>query len=244
MKGCVLIGVWGAGKTSVYQRTMARLVDQGCQSLITLPQAATLTTHTYAPGGPHEHAASILSWLDSLTAFLEDLDHRFQASTLPGHRFAPAWIPMCVLEGLGFDAPVYGLPLARHALLDIEHRLAALGLLLVVLRVPAQRVRAQCVDATRAQRGPKWASYLERFGPDDQARAEYVQRAQDTLVRWAHSSPLPLHVIDTETGDWDAYARQVANLITSSSKAKHDQRRPIAPMPAAGADSPLASGGR
>lgn len=244
MRGCVLIGVWGAGKTSVYQRTTARLINQGCQSLITMPQAATLTTHTYTQGSPHEHAASILSWLDRLTTFLEDLDRRFQASTLPSHQFAPLWTPTCVLEGLGFDAPLYGLPLARHALLDVEHRLAALGLHLVVLRVPAGRVLAQCVESTRMQRGPKWASYLERFGPDDHARAEHVLRGQNTLLRWAHSSPLPLHVIDTGTGDWDAYARQVTDLIMSSWEATHDQRHPIAPTPAADADSPGASADR
>jgi hypothetical protein len=244
MRGCVLIGVWGAGKTSVYRRTIARLVDQGCQSLIAMPQAATLTTHTYAPGSPHEHATAILSWLDSLTGFLEELDHRFQSSTLPGHRSAPEWTPTCVLEGLGFDAPVYGLPLARHTLLGIEHRLTALDLHLIVLRVPARRVRVQCVESTRAQRGPKWATYLERFGPDDDTRAEYIQRGQDRLLRWAHTSPLPLHVIDTDTGDWDAYARQVADLITAPGKATHDRHPPTEPTPATDADSPRASPGR
>ena len=214
MRGCVLIGVWGAGKTSVYRGTIARLVDQGCESLITMPQAATLTTHTYRPGSSLEHARAIRSWLDSLTGFLEDLELRFRASTLPGHRFAPAWTPTCVLEGLGFDAPVYALPLARHAHLGIEYRLALLGLNLIVLRVPPHRVRAQCVESTRAQRGPKWAAFLEGLGPDDRARAEYVQRSQERLLRWATSSPLLLHVINTDTGDWDGYARRVAELVT------------------------------
>lgn len=240
----MLAGVWGAGKTSVYRRTIAQLVADGCQSLITMPQAATLTTHTYTPGDPHEQATGIRSWLDNLTAFLEDLDHRFQASTLPSHRFAPVWTPTCVLEGLGFDAPVYGLPLPRHALLAIEHRLAALGLHLVVLRVPGHRVRAQCVESTRVHRGPQWISYLERFGPDDQARADYIQHAQDSLLRWAQKSPLPLHLIDTVTGDWDTYAYRVAELITSPPKARHDQHRPSVPNAAAAADSPPASGDR
>jgi primosomal protein N' len=44
--------VWGAGKTSVYERINARLVAEGCEALISLPQAATITAHTYAPGGP------------------------------------------------------------------------------------------------------------------------------------------------------------------------------------------------
>lgn len=215
MRGCVLTGVWGAGKTSVYRRIITRLTDAGCQSLIAMPQAATITTHTYTPGKPHEHAANIVSWLDKLTAFLEDIEGRFRASTLPRHRFAPAWAPTCVLECLGFDAPIYGLPLARHALLEIEHRLAALGVHLVLLRVPDDRIRVQCLDSTRLHRGERWARYLDGFGPDDKARVDHIRRAQDTLLRWLGTSPMPLHVIDTEAEDWEAYACQITDLVTT-----------------------------
>jgi hypothetical protein len=210
----VLAGVYGAGKTSVYQRTVARLVKDGCQSLVSMPQAATITTHTYAPGQPHDHAANILSWLKTLTAFLEEIDRRFQASTLPHHRFAPAWTPTCVLEGLGFDAPIYGLPLDRALLRDIEQRLGDLGLHLVLLRVPDHRIRTQCVESTRLHRGPKWARYLESFGACDAARAEHIGRVQDELMRWAQTSPLPLSIIDTATQDWNIYAGELPTFST------------------------------
>ncbi|MCR3721173.1 hypothetical protein LY15_003160 [Prauserella flava] len=213
MRGCVLAGVWGAGKTSVYQRTLGRLAAAGCESLIAMPQAATITTHTYTPGAPHEHAAHILSWLDHLTAFLEETNRRFQASTLPKHRFASAWTPTCLLEGLGFDAPMYGLPFSRDALTSVEQRLAVLGVHLVLLRVPDDRIRAQCVESTRHYRGPKWARYLEGFGATDAGRAEHVRQVQAELTRWVQTSPLPLHVLDTTTQDWDVYSRYVAELI-------------------------------
>ncbi len=213
MRGCVLAGVWGAGKTSVYQRSLGRLVAAGCESLIAMPQAATITTHTYTSGAPHEHAAHILSWLDHLTAFLEETNRRFQASTLPKHRFASAWTPTCLLEGLGFDAPMYGLPISRDVLTSVEQRLAALGVHLVLLRVPDDRIRAQCVESTRHHRGPKWARYLESFGSTDARRAEHIRQVQAELIRWAQTSPLPLQVLDTTTQDWDAYSRHVAELI-------------------------------
>ncbi|MGH3567094.1 MAG: hypothetical protein ACRDRH_13895 [Pseudonocardia sp.] len=241
MRGCLLAGVWGAGKTTVYQRCIARLIADGCQSLIALPQAATLTTHTYTSGSSIDHMAGIRSWLDNLTSFLEDLDQRFQASTLPSHRFAPAWTPTCLLEGFGFDVPVYGLPLGRHPLLAIEHRLAAIGLHLVVLRVPTHRIREQCIESTRAQRGPRWNTYLDEFGPDDSARTEHVERAQDRLMHWAHSSPVPLHIIDVTGDGWDDHANEIANLITSPQKATHDRHHPNAPTPAAAARSHRAS---
>lgn len=215
MRGCVLAGVWGAGKTSVYQRTIARLVKSGCQSLVAMPQAATITTHTYTSGEPHEHAANIVSWLNSLTTFLEDIDRRFQASTLLGHRFAPAWTPTCVLESLGFDTPIYGLPLDRDVLLGIEQHLAALDIQLVLLRVPNHRIRFQCVESTRRHRGPKWTHYLNRFGSTDATRADYIKRVQHNLLHWTQISPLPLHIIDTITEDWDSYARQITDLLTS-----------------------------
>lgn len=215
MRGCVLAGVWGAGKTLVYQRTVTRLVKSGRQSLVAMPQAATITTHTYTPGEPHDHATNIMSWLNSLTAFLEEIDQRFRASTLPHHRFASAWTPTCVLEGLGFDTPVYGLPLSRDALLGIEERLSALDIHLVLLRVPDHRIRAQCVQSTRRHRGPKWARYLDGCGSTDAAQADHIKRVQGDLLRWGQTSPLPLRIIDTVTEDWDSYARQVADLLMS-----------------------------
>ncbi|MGH3623495.1 MAG: hypothetical protein ACRDQ5_17135 [Sciscionella sp.] len=205
--------MWGAGKTSVYQRTVGRLVAAGCESLIAMPQAATITTHTYAPGAPHEQASHILSWLDHLIAFLEETDHRFRTSTLPEHRFAYAWTPTCVLEGLGFDAPMYRLPISREVLTGVEQRLAALGVHLVLLHVPEDRIRAQCVESTRHHRGQKWARYLEGFGSTDAGRAKHIRQVQAELIRWVQTSPLPLHVIETTTQDWDCYARHVAGLI-------------------------------
>ncbi|GAA4899243.1 hypothetical protein GCM10023405_19010 [Streptomonospora salina] len=213
MRGCVLAGVWGAGKTSVYHRALARLVASGCESLIAMPQAATLTTHTYSPGAPHEHADRILTWLDHVTAFLEESDRRFRASTLPQHRFAHTWAPTCVLEGIGFDMHVYGLPTSRYALEDIEKRLSDLGVHLVLLWVPEDRVAAQCVDSTRIHRGPKWSRYLNGFGATDAERADHIRGVQAELLRRAQESRLPLHVIDTGAQDWDSYAHRVAELI-------------------------------
>lgn len=237
MRGCVLAGVWGAGKTTVYQRAVARLVAGGCQSLITMPQAATLTTHTYATGSTSHHAAGILSWLSNLAGFLEDVERRFQASSLPSHRFAHAWTPTCVLEGLGFDVPVYELPLARATLLQVEHRLASIGLHLVVLRVPSERILTQCIDSTRLHRGPRWTTYVDGFGPDDHARARHIERAQDRLMRWATTSPLPLRILDIHADDWDSYARMITDLVTSPPRATHDQHRQNAPTPATAARS-------
>lgn len=208
----MLTGVWGAGKTSVLQRITGLLHRAEVQSLVTMPQAATITTHTYRPGSPHEHLLQVLSWLETLTAFVEDLDRRFQSSTLPQHRFAPQWTPTCLLEGLGFDLPLHGLPVHREDLLSVERRLATVGVKLVVLKVPD--VLAQSVVSTRAHRGPKWTRYLDRFGSNDEERARCIERLQETLLQWAESSPMPLHVIDTATRDWDGYAREIVEIIT------------------------------
>jgi hypothetical protein len=71
------------------------------------------------------------------------------------------------------------------------------------------------VESTRRQRGPKWAKYLDQFGTDDTERADHIRQAQQNLLRWAQTSPLPLHVIDTSRSDWDNYAEQVTDLITT-----------------------------
>lgn len=215
MRGCVLTGVWGAGKTTVYQRVVERLVADGCQALIAFPQAATITTHTYAPGDDHEHATGMRSWLDRLAGFLEDVDGRWAASTLAGHRFAPQWHPTCLLEGLGFDIPVYDLPVARSSLLCVERRLAALGLSLVLLRIPSDRILDVCLNDTRQHRSPKWTHFVEGFGADDAARAQHIDTVQNRLLEWVDTSPIPLHVIDSADQDWDQLAGRVLELITA-----------------------------
>ena len=214
MRGCVLIGVWGAGKTTVCRRVVDLLNADGCESLISIPQAATITTHMYMPGSTEDRAAAILSWIDLLATFLEDLDGRFRSSSLPTHRFSPRWTPTCVLEGLGFDVPVYGLPIDRDEVMKVERRLAALGIRLVLLRVSPERIRSQCIESTRMRRGPKWSMFLQGFGPDDQARATHILSVQNELVRWAETSPLPLEIIDVDE-EWELHAREVARLITA-----------------------------
>ncbi|MFX0576932.1 hypothetical protein [Nocardia nepalensis] len=213
MRGCVLTGVWGAGKTTVYQRILTRLLSADCQSMVAVPQAATITTHTYTSGDHDSHIARILSWLHELTGFLEQVDRRFHASTLPDHRFAPQWTPTAVLECLAFDLPVYRLPIDRDELLDHEQRLADLGLHLIALQVPETRIQEQCVESTRQHRSPKWARYLEGFGDTDLSRAEYICHAQRRLMSWVSTSPLPCTVIDTTDRDWDGYATQAAKII-------------------------------
>lgn len=213
MRGAILTGVWGAGKSTISNLVTARLIAQDCQSLLALPQAATVTAHTYTPGTPADHAVAIMEWLNSLIRFLEDSERRFRAGNLHLHRFAPQWTPTCVLETLGFDAPVYQLPIGRAEHLGMEQRLADLGLHLVVLHVPSDQIQAQCVESTRQHRGPKWDRYLDTFGRDDSRRAEYIQQAQRRLLDWATTSPLPHHIIDTSPRRWDAYASHVADVI-------------------------------
>ncbi|MEU6190238.1 hypothetical protein [Nocardia sp. NPDC047038] len=222
MRGCVVVGVWGAGKTTVYQAVLTRLVAAGCESLIAMPQAATLTTHTYTDSDPAKQAEAMVEWIEHLTTFLCDVDRRFRTSTLPRHRFAAEWTPTCLLEGLGFDIAVYDLPVSRARLLDSERRMADSGLELVVLRVPPQRILHRCLRSTRTVRGPKWAAYVDGFGSTEQQRVDHIARAQDRLLRWVESSPMPSHIIDAGADDLAPAVAFVTELITSSQVTTRD----------------------
>lgn len=48
---------------------------------------------------------------------------------------------------------------------------------------------------------------------------------------------MPVRVIDSGSGDWDRFAREVTRLITSPPKARHDQTHRTGPNPATSADS-------
>lgn len=225
----MLAGVWGAGKTTLMRACAARLAEHPCDHLIVVPQAATVTTHTYTHGSAVEQAASMSAWIENLTGHLEVVDAAWRASTLPGHRFAPQWEPTALVEGLGFDVPVYGLPLPREEMREREARLAALGLRLFVLAVPPERVREQCVRSTRLHRGPRWGAYLEALGVDDDARAARVARAQDALMRWATASPLPLTVLDVDPGGDERTARTVLTAILGEDATTRVPIRPRRP---------------
>lgn len=213
MRGVILTGVWGAGKTTVHGSVLRRLAAADCQHVVAIPQAATITTHTYAPGDAAAHVSAILQWLENLTGHLEDTDARFAASTLPMHRFAPQWTPTALLEGLTFDLPVYRLPTPLDRVRDLEARLADVGLTVALLRVPDDLVEEQCVRSTRVHRGPRWARYVESFGVNDGARAAHVRHVQDMLVEHAEQSPLPVKMLDTSDRAWDRLADDITAVV-------------------------------
>lgn len=110
---------------------------------------------------------------------------------------------------------MYEVPLAREALLDSEHRLAALNVRMVVLRVPEHHIREQCVESTRQSRGPKWTQFLRQLGPTDAARADYIRQTQDHMLEWVRTSPLLSQVIETTHRAWGCYADHVTDALTN-----------------------------
>jgi hypothetical protein len=241
MRGCVLAGVWGTGKSEIYRRVLTTLTSRGCDHLLALPQAASVTTCTYRPGTPQDHAAALLSWLQTLTDYLQEVDTRFRTSSLPRHRFAEYWAPTLLAEGLGFDVPVYDLPVARDQLATVEDRLAMIGVALVVLYVPPPLVQQQSVVETRHHRGPRWARYLATFGADDASIAARIASRQDELLRWARTTPMPTHVISTQRRQWQTYAEQVTRLITGNGRASLSPPRASRPIDEASTSSPAPS---
>lgn len=241
MRGAVLAGVWGAGKTTIYRRVLTTLVSRGCDHLLALPQAASVTTHTYRPGNPREHGDALLGWLQKLGDYLHEVDTRFQASALPRHRFGVHWTPTLLAEGLGFDIPIYDLPLPRDELAATEERLAMLGIDLVLLQVPSPVIHQQCVISTRQHRGSRWARYLATFGADDTAITARIVARQDELLRWARTTPMRTHVINTQSQLWDDYAEHVTRVITGCGRASLSPPHPNRPTDAAASSSPAPS---
>ncbi len=215
MRGAVLAGIWGAGKTSTYRRTLTALASQ-CDHLIALPQAATVTTATYTSGTPAQHTDTIYAIAENLTTYLTSIETHWQASSLPQHRCAARWTPTVLLEAGHLDLPVYRHelePASRERAAVTEQRLADLGIHLVLLNVPEQCVRAQCVESTRASRSSRWDNYLRRFGEDDEQTATAFIARQRELTEWVNTSPMPHTVIDTSDRAWGSYAAEITELI-------------------------------
>jgi hypothetical protein len=209
----IIAGISGAGKTTVHRLATTALAAGGCQSLVSIPQAATTTAHLHLAGNPDRQAKEVLAWLEEMTAFAGHLTRRAADGGLTRHREAAHWTPVFLLEGFVYDIPVHAdLAISRDRVAGTEQRLAGLGLGLVLLTVPADSIEEQCVISTRAHRGTGWTAHLERMAATDEGRAAVLAAAQERLRCWADGSPLPVTDLDTSARDWDRYAAEVCAL--------------------------------
>lgn len=215
MPGVILAGISGAGKTSTYQRLLVVLAQRQQETLIALPQAMTTTAHLHLAHDPTAQATAVLEWCADVIAFAERTLARAHRGGLTTHR-RQHWTPLLVVEGFLYDIPLHDFAIDHARIRPLEHRLAILGVAVMLLTVPEERVLEQCVHATRATRGEGWARHLAALGADDEARAEYFRTAQRRLRHWALTSPLSLLEIDTSQRRWDDYALAAANLAAWS----------------------------
>lgn len=217
MPGVILAGISGAGKTSTYQRLLALLAQRQQETLIALPQAMTTTAHLHLAHDPAAQATAVLDWCADVIGFAERTLARAHRGGLTTHR--RHWTPLLVAEGFLYDIPLHDFAIDHARIRPLEHRLATLGIAVVLLSVPEERVLEQCVHSTRATRGEGWSRHLAALGEDDEACAEYFRTAQRRLRHWALNSPLSILDIDTSQRQWDDYAHTAAELVARSGSA-------------------------
>lgn len=224
MPGALICGVSGAGKSHLYRTLVATCAAQGREILLSFPQAMSTTAHIHLGGNPQAQRAHVVDWCESLVAFAERVHHQAIDGGLVSRRenYPFNWMPMLLLEGFTFDIALW-FGIARDVLIPFEHRLAKLGVFLVILYVPEREILAQCVRSTRRHRGPGWSKYLSSLGQSDRERAHHFERQQGLLFAWAAESPMRALPITTITQDWHGYASRLVSAIEEQAQQFYEQ---------------------
>jgi len=229
MGGAVLAGISGAGKTTLFRRMGNAITSAGREIVITLPQAMTTTCHLHFNNQPGRQAVEVLSWCDSAISFAELVMNKALTGglTTSKENYPYQWNPMLLLEGACFDIPLHDFDIKRDEIRSFEHRLAALGVVLVFLRVPEERIQERCVQSTRAHRGIGWSAHLDQLGADDPARAAHFRAQQATLAQWVETSPMAKIVLDVTVLTIDAQVQTVMKTVDQHALRFVERTTPI-----------------
>lgn len=221
MPGVIIAGISGAGKTHLHRSVVEAVTASGREIVLAFPQAMTTTAHQHLSGNSTGQATQILEWCRQLTVFAECVHTQASEGNLLSEteNYPFNWTPMVLLEGFVFDIPLHDFAISREQVRETEERLAALGIVLVVLEVPQHQIKRQCVESTRRYRGQGWSQHLDRLGGDDDERAEHFRRAQQRLFEWADDSALSVYRISTGGQDWTAYTQQVLGIVNEHAES-------------------------
>lgn len=221
MPGCLIAGISGAGKTHLHRAVLEAVASAGREIVMALPQAMATTAHLHLSDDPIRQAEEIIDWCNSVLSFAELVQRKAIVGGLTSkeENYPFNWTPMLLLEGFLFDFPLHDFSIARADCLPFEERLHALGVVLVVLRVPDERILEQSVLSTREHRGAGWSEHLAGLGASDEERAAHFRRQQDLLLAWAQASPLPCLEIVTDAFDWKEHATRVVRFVDERAAA-------------------------
>lgn len=202
MRGIAFAGVTGAGKSTLFARLGARLVQDNRCSPIVLRNALVQNTVLEVD------ETRAFDHLHRLLAAIEGLAVWERAASAVRQQL----VVLCESFGLNLFAE-RGLS-SESSFATLDERRAAAGIILVHLRFDDALLEERSVVSTRLHRGPGWARYLDRLGDGLGAQALHFRKRRDAVAAWfAHARP-PKVEVDTSTMAWDQLTTTLLRLVT------------------------------
>ena len=205
MKGLILEGIVGSGKSSILHSLRKHVVEDGASSLIL---DETLTERPMEP----LHSADVSRSLSHLTRLLQlikdlhDLEASVQRSFQTGVRFLLERFHFShCLDIAGFER------FAAYA--EIDKQMMELGSKLVVLTVQEDLIRERSVVSTKKLRGESWSRYLTQISETEEGVAAYYAAQQEHFMALCHKSAIPSMAVDTSNRDWEEASFQIVDFL-------------------------------
>lgn len=204
MRGLLLEGINGAGKTSVYKRAINKIASDTPDALVAVSQQYTQRLVDAQQRPPA--ASDVLSMYDPLLSYLAAQQKQFIESPFLRHPRASQIQPRFIMESTHLNCIVeFGLQMGME-LLQITNKMRALGARLVLLSVPDKQIRERCVESTRKWRSPGWMEYQKRIAQSDDELEVVFRDRQRLLSAAARKAGLPMVEICTSAQNWDEIA--------------------------------------
>lgn len=190
MNGSILlvVGLWGAGKTRFIRNQVDVWNRSGVETLHRL--------------GPSVFSSKISRPVQDEFNFLNvclDEVHKISEEraaaerTLSGSSHKNRWLPRWIVDGLMFNAPLYGVEIDREAFLPAERLLSEMGAEIVLCHIQQSELEMQSYRHAGEVRGEKWTRYLDELAARESKNVvALLERRNAQLLKWAMTSPIPI----------------------------------------------------
>lgn len=200
MKGLILEGIYGSGKSSVMSSLKEKIGDIRSDSCLFFSEVFTQRMKEHLiDQSPRESLLPMKTLVDQITV----LSALYAQSRMPNDKRREMFSLSYLFESFHLNAAVrYNLEWEDIA--EIDRNLSSEKCKVVFLKIPEDQIKARSIVMTRQTRDPEWSEYLQTHYKmlDDDLADKFMdmQRKMEALLG---KTTMPVSILDTGNMNWD-----------------------------------------